>query len=548
MRVFRGGVLGKRGMSLISQFRRDLIPVLRFAAGYGRFVREPVSSPAALAHIQARVHKRQERFLKFVEDRIYNYPQSPYLPLLRAAGCELGDLRTLVARHGLEETLRTLAEAGVRVSIDEFKGYSPIKRGEMRLAPAEHDFDNPYLAHHLEVQSGGTRSAGTRVHVDLEFIRVLAEDTAIAFDAHRLWDATQSLWLPIGGPVHVAMNIYVKLACSPVKWFTQVNPRTATTRERWGSHFMTEWGRWMGAGLPKADYAGLADAPMVALWMAGEVWAGRRPCLTTHASSAVRVCQAAEQEGLDLSRSAFITIGEPLTRAKREVIERVGATVLVRYAVTEAGILGYGCANPIDSDDLHFLSDNLALICHPRPVGPARIPVEGLLISSLLPESPKVLLNMETGDYADVMNRECGCPLGRAGLTTHLVRIRSFEKLTSEGMTFVGTSLIRVLEEVLPARFGGRPTDYQLVESEDKTGMTRLDLRVDPGVGVVDDAQIVETFFAYLDEQPRLRTMVEVWRQAAIVKVCRATPVSTRMGKILPFHLVKHHASLEKPR
>lgn len=534
-------------MSLIRKFTRDMFPALRFAAGYRRFVREPVSAPAGLAQVRARVDRRQERFLKFVEERIYHYPQSPYLPLLRAAGCALGDLRTLVAQCGLEETLRTLAEAGVRVSIDEFKGNSPLVRGDMRLDPAEHDFDNPYLAHCLEVQSGGTRSAGTRVHVDLDFIRVLAEDTAIAFDAHRLWNATHALWLPIGGPVHVAMHIYTKLGRPPIKWFTQVTPRKVTVHERWGSRFLTQWGRWMGARLPQPEYAEVAEAPKVARWIAGEVRAGRRPCLTTHASSAVRICQAAEQEGLDLSKSAFITIGEPLTRAKRQVIERAGATVLVRYAVTEAGILGYGCASPTDSDDLHFLSDNLALICHPRPVGPNRIPIEGLLISSLVPESPKILLNMETGDYAEVINRECGCPLGHAGLTTHLVGVRSYEKLTSEGVTFVGTSLIPVLEEVLPARFGGRPTDYQLVELEDKTGMTRLELRVDPAVGVVDDAQIVETFFAHLDKQAKLRPMAEIWKQAATVRVCRAAPLSTRMGKILPFHLVRHQASLERP-
>ena len=51
------------------------------------------------------------------------------------------------------------------------------------------------------------------------------------------------------------------------------------------------------------------------------------------------------------------------------------------------------------------------------------------------------------------------------GYTTHIHTIRSWEKLTSEGMTFCGHDLIRLIEEVLPARFGGRPTDYQFVES-----------------------------------------------------------------------------------
>jgi hypothetical protein len=56
------------------------------------------------------------------------------------------------------------------------------------------------------------------------------------------------------------------------------------------------------------------------------------------------------------------------------------------------------------------------------------------------------------------------------GWTTHLRDIRSQEKLTAGGMTFLDTDLIRVLEEVLPARFGGAPTDYQLVEEEAEEG------------------------------------------------------------------------------
>ena len=37
-------------------------------------------------------------------------------------------------------------------------------------------------------------------------------------------------------------------------------------------------------------------------------------------------------------------------------------------------------------------------------------------------------------------------------------------------MTFLDSDVIRVLEEVLPARFGGGPTDFQLVEQEDDDG------------------------------------------------------------------------------
>ena len=49
-----------------------------------------------------------------------------------SAGCELGDLETLVAQEGLEGTLARLLESGVYLTFDEFKdrqiGAVPIKR------------------------------------------------------------------------------------------------------------------------------------------------------------------------------------------------------------------------------------------------------------------------------------------------------------------------------------------------------------------------------------------------------------------------------------
>jgi len=255
----------------------DLRPILRFAIGYRRFLRERVNAAGALARVRTRLARREESFLTFVKDRIYGYPRSPYLPLLRAAGCEPGDLQAMVARHGLETTLRALAEAGVRISIDEFKARTPIVRAPLTLTPSERDFDNPYLARHLEVQSGGTRSAGTRVYVDLDFISALADDTALAFDAHGLWNTTLATWLPIGGTVMVANNIFTKLGRPPARWFTQVSPFMLGTRHRWWNGFVVRWARLMGGRLPLPEYAGLGDAPKVARWMAGEVQEGRRP-------------------------------------------------------------------------------------------------------------------------------------------------------------------------------------------------------------------------------------------------------------------------------
>ncbi len=102
---------------------------------------------------------------------------------------------------------------------------------------------------------------------------------------------------------------------------------------------------------------------------------------------------------------------------------------------------------------------------------------------------------MALGDQASVVCRACGCPLEELGWTTHLASVRGYKKLTAGGMTFLDTDLIRVLEEVLPARFGeGRPTTRS--EEEDGNGRSRLRLLVHPAVGPVEPATVIDVFLS----------------------------------------------------
>ena len=78
----------------------------------------------------------------------------------------------------------------------------------------------------------------------------------------------------------------------------------------------------------------------------------------------------------------------------------------------------------------------------------------------------------------------CGCPLERLGWTTHVQSVLSREKLTAAGMTFYDVDVVKILEHVLPQRFGGGPTDYQLVEEETAAGAPVVRLLVHPAVRV----------------------------------------------------------------
>jgi hypothetical protein len=239
-----------------------------------------------------------------------------------------------------------------------------------------------------------------------------------------------------------------------------------------------------------------------------------------------------------LRKGAKFHNGEPVTAARLAVIRRVGAEALPLYIAMETWRLGEGCMAPESADDVHFLSDLHACVQTGAAGAELGLPPSALLVTSLRRTAPLVLLNAGLGDQAVVVARHCGCPLERLGWTTHLHTIRSYEKLTAGGMTFLDADAIRVLEEVLPARFGGVPTDYQLVEDESDGGEVRVRLLVRPEVGPVDPAAVAEAFLAALSGGAGAeRIMGQVWRDGRILRVERRAPFTTASGKILHLHL-----------
>jgi hypothetical protein len=105
-------------------------------------------------------------------------------------------------------------------------------------------------------------------------------------------------------------------------------------------------------------------------------------------------------------------------------------------------------------------------------------------------------------------------------------------------MTFLDGDIIPVLEEWLPARFGGGPTDYQLVEDSSGEGDPRLRLLVHPSVGPHDPAAIAEAFLTRIGAGPgAARVMGRVWQDAQLLRVERRPPIMTEAGKILHLHL-----------
>ena len=66
-------------------------------------------------------------------------------------------------------------------------------------------------------------------------------------------------------------------------------------------------------------------------------------------------------------------------------------------------------------------------------------------------------------------------------------------------MRLSGSTMIRILEELLPARFGGSPLDYQLLEEEDDAGYTRLTLLVSPRIEIDDEKAVTGAVLEAID-------------------------------------------------
>jgi hypothetical protein len=204
---------------------------------------------------------------------------------------------------------------------------------------------------------------------------------------------------------------------------------------------------------------------------------------------------------------------------------------------TEMGtVVASGCLAPDRWDDMHVLHDMLALI-QPEDTGMPGLRPQTLLASSLRPRAPLVLLNASIGDVGTLSDRACRCPMADLGWTTHLSEVRSHEKLTAGGMNLDDADLIRVLEEVLPARFGGGPLDYQLVEEETPAGDPALCLRVHPAIGPLDPGAVAEAFLDAVGQGRGFdRVMSETWRDGGFVRIERRPPAATPGGKVQHRH------------
>jgi hypothetical protein len=518
---------------------------LRFLGGLGPFLRETLRFEDCQRIITEHLASRTSSFLQVVEHCIFGAGDNPYRQLLTHAGYGLGEIERLVASEGLEGALETLREAGVYLTLDEFKGRTRISRPGLCIETTPSSFDSPVLRKAYPSSSSGSRGAGTRVLIDLDFLKHEAAESAMLLHAFECGERPFALWRPpppgLAG-LKEALR-HAKIGHPVARWFSQASPRPTprTLAHMIFTRALLKASRFYRRPLPEPEHVPSAEAERVARWLEAERAHGTPAMLDTTPSSAVRICRAAEAAGLDISGTVLRLGGEPFTNARARILDAAKCRAVVRYSMAEVGMIGIGCPRPAFTDEVHILSDKLAIITQPRELDPGSAPIDAMLLTTLLPSCPKLMLNVEVDDYGVLGPRPCGCPLERIGLSLHLHTIRSFEKLTSEGTCFTGADLLELIEEVLPTRFGGAPTDYQLVE-EEVDGLPRISLLVSPRIGRADPEALVAAVFDTLAMGDASRPMMlEQWRGNETLRLVRRDPIETASGKVLPLHILGPH-------
>jgi len=532
----------------------------RFIDGLRKFAKSRMEPEQAIALarslLQKRIAEREDNFLRLAERSIFQYSRSPYLPLLAAKRIAFSDLKSWVSKYGLEASLRTLEREGVYFTVDEFKGKVPVRRKGINFVCEEGMFDNPYLSFVYEVRSGATRSAGTRIRIDFDYLHQRSLYDAFLLDLHGCLRAPIANWFPVfpGAPGINSSLRFAHIGNPAQRWFSQVaeDQVQVNWEKRWGTKTIFAVHRLFGCPLAEPEYAGLNDAYRIAQW-ASQALSEHSSCVVyTFAASAVRVCIAAAEANVSLKGAKFLVTGEPLTPHKKREIESTGAVAIPVYGISEAGVIAAGCNQAhSQSDRCHLYKDTTAIISHQQVVPNFDLCLDSYLFTSLLYESPKILLNVGMGDFGDIDTEGCNCGFGELGFDTSLSNIRSYEKLTGEGVTFVDTDFIRIIEKELPESFGGKSTDYQLIEEEDSKGFTHLQLLVSPRVGKVNESEVLARFMMLLkhgEASPEswAQSGIEMWQQSSMVRIRRDFPVCTASGKILPFQLGKRSNQLTK--
>jgi len=489
--------------------------------------------------IRTGLENREEHFLDLARRVIFSNPANPYRQMFHIAGCEYGDLAAAVSRDGLEAALAALHRNGVYLAHDEFKLKMPIVRSNQTIAADKDSFRNPLTSGGITGWSGGSRSAGTKSQINAEAYVYREAYDKLMIEEFGLAGRRLVLVKPMLPAIDGMANFVraARLGCTLDRWYSPIGRSADSTHYRLATYSLVALARLHGVRLPFPTDLPVNDFSPVARWIAQRRREGIACTVMAYASPATRVAAAAAEQGLSIEGAEFLVGGETLTDGKRDAIESTGARVFPRYSITEFGAIGHSCRQMTSGDCVHVFTDSVAVIAHRRSAPFSDAPLDSLLFTSLQLHSPNVLINVEMDDAGVPGRAGCDCSFTRLGFTTVVRDINSFGKITGHGVTLAGTEVLRILEQTLPARFGGFATDYQLVES-DGADQARFILHVARRVKLSSIAEVKHFFLHQLRDCYGGQIASRLWRDADAFEVVHQDPILTGRGKILSLHLL----------
>lgn len=511
-------------------------------AGLPAFLSERITPDQAAATLVERLRSREKNFLAVLDRCVLAHTASPYHFILREAGCEAGDVRKLVATEGLDAALLTLERSGVGVTFEEFKGRTPLVRNGRTFETTDTSFDNPYVRRSIVSQTTGSTGRPTRVNLELDHIRSMTAGRIAAQRANGVI-FQPTIMYRAGLPSTAAVsNILTHVVMgNPIRrWLSPIGPNEigAPRRFRLAGAVLPIVARMSGAPFPEMEIVPTSHAVRVARLARDFVLSEARCLVRCAVSTSLTVAKAAIADGLDLTGVTFMGAAEPPTPAKLAGIRGSGAGYVSNYSMNEAGMLGAACPHGADDTDLHLWQDRVAIVPGSRVPESADAAKVSFALSSLLTSAPKIMINVDIDDYGILERRTCGCLLGDLGFNQHVRQIGSSAKLTGRGVTLVGSDIVRVIEEVLPGRFGGSAGDYQLVEEEGADGQTMLTLLVDPAIVLPDDRAPATVIYESLAKgRPGASFSGAILRGHDAVRVRRERPVPNARGKQPAFRI-----------
>src|SRR4030095_2630786 len=400
----------------------EVVAGARFMSHIPSFLRHRLTVEEAHRVLRDAQEQRNENFLSLVSRGVYENPQSPYRQLLEHAGCEYGDIERLVAKEGVEATLHVLYRQGVYLTLEEFKGRTPVVRGNTVFKVDPSRLRNPAIACHVVGKNRGCRGAWTPVPINLVTIRASAVDILLALDAMGGVGWHHALWSVPGVTALRRLLRYSVIGATPVRWFSHVDAAAAGlhARYRWSNRALRIGALLGGIRLPQPEHVPLENPLPIVRWMAEVLRSGKIPHLYTYPSSAVCLSRTAMESGISLRGARLQVGGEPITPGRLIAIQSSGAQPVPSYGAIETGGFGRGCLSPEAPDDIHLLDHRLTII---QPGGngySTGLPPLALFTSLIQPTARLILINVSLGDQAVIVSRNCGCPIERLGWKTHL--------------------------------------------------------------------------------------------------------------------------------